>query len=143
MNTDPSKDIDVSWIIERNKLPQYKKKLPPVLEPEEYADVIKNYFNNNKKYNIYTLAAAVGMSKRRFEAQYKNSKDPLIKEMTAMALDMMAGHAMQNEDDYSRTLRYILSYSETGKQFIELSEEAHDLTAGRIIQLPEKNFNNK
>jgi hypothetical protein len=137
---DTSKDIDVSWIIERSKLPQYKRKLPTVLSPEDYSMALRTYFQTNVKYNIYTLATHVGMSKRRFEAQYKNSPDPLIKEMTEIALDMIAGHAMANEEDYRRTLKYILSYSETGKNFIELSQEMADLTAGRIIQLPQKDL---
>ena len=140
---DPSDDIDVSWIIRRSQLPGYKKLLPGALEPEEYADRLKLYFNSNKKYNVYTLATALGVSKHRFETLYKNSPDPLIKEMTAIALDMIAGHALTNEEEYARSLKYILSYAETSKQFIELSAEAHDITQNKIIQLPQKLFDNK
>lgn len=140
MSNDPTKDINVSWIIERSRLPQYQKKLPPVLEPEDYATSLQSYFKNNKKYNIFTLATHVGMSKRRFEAQYKNSTNKLIKEMTEIALDMITGHALVNEEEYSKSLKYILAYNETGKQFIELSQESHDVTSGRIIQLPQKDL---
>ena len=43
-------------------------------------------------------------------------------------------------EEYSKSLKYILAYNETGKQFIELSQESHDVTSGRIIQLPQKDL---
>lgn len=133
-----SKNID--WIMKRKELGQYKKKLVQPMEPEEYSEALKDYFKNKRKFNIYSLATHVGMSKYRFEQHYQKSENPLIREMTQVALDMIAGHALENEFEYGKALRYVMTYAETGKQFLELSEEAQDISANKVIQLPQKDF---
>lgn len=132
----------VAWI-DFDKLKKYTKKLPDALSPEEFIDEVKFYLSTNEKYNIFGLASHLGMSKHRFTTQYLKSDNPQLAMLSQWAIDTFTNHAMKNEEDYKRTLRYMVAQSETGRAFIELSEEAHDLTANRIIQIPTKDFDDK
>ena len=129
-------DKKTRWI-DFSELPKYKKKLPQPLEYDELITAIKQYFLDNKKYNIYGLARHLNMSKKRFDAQYVNSKDENIAELIGWALSVIAENAMVNEEEYARTLRYIMSQAETGRAFIELSEDIKT-TEAKVVILPPK-----
>lgn len=126
----------IRWI-DFSELPKYKKKLPEPLEYDDLITELKLYFMNNKKYNVYGLARHLNMSKKRFDAQYVNSKDPNIAELIGWALSVIADNAMVNEEDYAKTLRYIMAQAETGKAFIELSDEIKE-TQAKVLILPPK-----
>jgi hypothetical protein len=130
-------DSLISWIDFDNIRKTYIKQLPQALTPDEFIEEFKFYLSTNKKYNIFGLATHFGMSKLRFTSQYLNSKDELTKNISQWAVDTITNHAMSNEEDYARTLRYIIAQSETNKSFIELSEEVKE-AAAKVIILPEK-----
>lgn len=117
---------------------QYEKTLIQPVKPEEYVIGLNKYFTKHNKYNIYSLALHFGMSKYRFEKHYLKSEDPQIKHLSQMALDYIMSHAFDNEEDYKRTLRFMISYAETGKMMVELSEEAQDISANKIVMIPMK-----
>ena len=111
------------------------------MTPEEFIDRLETYFDRDK-LNIYSLALHFGMSVQRFENHYLNSKDPELRRLSKMATNAIAAHAMEHEEEYKRSLRYILARENTGKEFIELSEEVKENNA-KILILPEKEIKNK
>lgn len=119
---------------------KYEKKLNQPLPYKKMLKELDLYFKNNTKYNIYSLAGHFKMSKHRFTTNYIKSKDEKVREVIAAALDAITAHAMENEELYSRTLRYILAQAETGKAFIELDEKVLQSEA-KVLVLPEKNIN--
>lgn len=123
--------------IDFNSLPKYKKKLSQVLEYDEYATELKAYFKKCKKYSYYSLALHFNMSDHRFTNNYLKSKDKHIQELTKMAINAIAAHALENEDDYAKSLRFILARQNTGKDFIELSDEVKEAN-NQIVILPAK-----
>lgn len=127
----------INWIDFDNIRKTYIKTLPQSLPPEEFLEEFKFYLSSNKSYNIFGLATHLGMSKKRFNSQYLNSKDELTREVASWAVDTITNHAMSNPEDYARTLRYIIAQSETSKSFIELSEEVNNAEA-KILILPPK-----
>ena len=131
-------DALIHWIDFEKLGNNYTKQLPQVLDPKEFAEEFKFYLSCNKKYNIYGLAAHLLMGKDRFTKLYLNSSDPLVKEMAHTAISIMTNHALNNEEDYKRSLRYIMSQAETGKAFIELSTEVLDASKDKVIILPSK-----
>jgi hypothetical protein len=82
------------------------------------------------------------MSDLRFKSNYVNSKDEHIKELTAQAMVAIASNALDNADDYAKSLRYIMARQNTGKDFVELSEEIKE-NATKVLILPEKEINKK
>lgn len=112
----------INWIDFESIRKTYTKTLPQALEPDEFIEEFKFYLTTNKKYNIFGLATHLGMSKKRFTKEYLHNKNPLIVDIASWAVDTITNHAMSNEEDYSRTLRFIIAQSETGKSFIELDE---------------------
>ena len=116
----------------------YQKTLPQVYTPEQYALELNNYFNSHSKYNIYTLALHFQMDKKRYMKHYVNSDDIDIKSLTHLAMDYITGHAFDNEEEYRRTLKYHITFSETGRHLIELSEEAQDMASQKIVIIPQK-----
>jgi hypothetical protein len=129
---------NVVWI-DFDKLKQYTKQLPQALTAEELIDEIKFYLATNERYNVYGLATHLMMSKHRFTTQYLQSKDPQIAMIAQWAVDTITNHAMKNEEDYKRTLKYMIAQSEVGKSFIELSEEVKQAEA-KVLILPEKDI---
>ena len=132
-------DSHIAWI-DFSKLKKYTKKLPQPLPADEFLEEVKQYFLKNTKYNIYGLATHMSMSKERFTKQYLQNPDPQVAMIAQWAVDTITTHAMNNEEDYKRTLRYHIAQSETGKTFIELSEEVKQAEA-KILVLPEKDIN--
>ncbi len=130
----------INWIDFDSIRKTYTKTLPQALPPSEFIEEFKFYLTTNKKYNIFGLATHLGMSKKRFIKEYLNNEDPLIVDIASWAIDTITNHAMSNEEDYARTLRYIIAQSETGKGFIELSEEVKE-NATKVLILPEKDIN--
>lgn len=127
----------INWIDFESIRKTYIKKLPQALEPQEFIEEFKFYLSTNKKYNIFGLATHLGMSKKRFTSAYLNNQDPLIVDIASWAVDTITNHAMSNEEDYARTLKYIIAQSETGKSFIELSEDIQQSQA-QVLVLPNK-----
>jgi len=127
-----------NWI-DFNKLPKYKKKLPPIQDYDEACETLNNYFKDNSKYSLYSLALAFNMSRDRFVSNYLKSKDNQIKELIDMSMTAIASHALDNADTkYIKSLRYIMARVNTDKDFIELSDEVLDATKDSIIILPAK-----
>ena len=124
--------------IDFTKLPPYQKKLPQVLDYDDYKKSLYNYFKKHKKYNQYSLALWLNMSNKRFVNNYINSKDEQIKELTDMAINVITSNALDNADEYSRSIKYIMARQNTGKDFLELSEEVKDAASNQIIILPSK-----
>ena len=116
---------------------KYEKKLPQAYSYKKTVKELEKYFEENNKYNLYTLAAHFKMSKHRFTTQYLKSKDENLKELVNSAMDVIVGHAFDNEDNYARTLKYILSQAELGQPFIEKEVAQVDNNASIII-LPQK-----
>ena len=128
----------INWIDFDSIRKTYDKKLPQALSATEFIEEFKFYLSTNKKFNIFGLATHLGMSKKRFLSQYVNSKDQLTSEAAQWAVDTITNHAMSNEEDYARSLKYIIAQSETGKAFIELSDEVIDANKDKVIILPAK-----
>jgi len=128
----------INWIDFESIRKTYTKTLPQALEPDDFIQEFKFYLSTNKKYNIYGLATHLGMSKQRFTSQYLNSKDEIVKYLAQWSVDTITNHAMSNEEDYSKTLRYIIAQSETGKAFIELDDKLIEANANKVIILPPK-----
>lgn len=128
----------INWIDFDDIRKTYTKTLPQPVSPDEFVDEFKFYLSSNKKYNIYGLASHFKMSKDRFTKYYLKSEDPILKEMSQWAIGIITSHAMANEEDYSRTLRYIISQAETGKSFIELDDAVQQANANKVIILPPK-----
>lgn len=118
---------------------KYEKKLPQALEPVELAKELNKYFKKHKKYNIYSLALHLNMSDQRFTSQYLKNSDRNIQYLAHQAVSAIAAHALDNEEDYKRSLRYILARQNTGKDFIELSDEVQEANQNKVIILPSKN----
>jgi len=116
---------------------KYEKKLVQPYSYKKTVKVLENYFKTHKKYNIYSLASAFQMSKKRFTNNYINHKDENMRELIASAISFMAAHAMENEEEYKRTLRYILAQTEIGNPFIELDENVQQAQA-KVLVLPPK-----
>lgn len=128
----------INWIDFDSIRKTYTKTLPQPVSPEEFIEEFKFYLSSNKKYNIFGLATHFQMSKDRFTSNYINSDDPLTREISKWAVDIITNHAMSNEEDYARTLKYIIAQSETGKAFIELSDEVAEANQNKVIILPAK-----
>ena len=132
INSTPINYIDFS------KLPKYEKKKSQVLPAEEVRKELTKYFKNNKKPNYFYMALHFNMSTDRFERNYLNSKDEEIRELAQMGLNALTAFAMAHEEDYKRTLRYIMARQNTGKDFIELDDKVLDANANKVIILPPK-----
>jgi len=117
---------------------KYEKKMSAAETPEVLAKSLNNYFKKNTKFNIYSLALSLDMSVFRFKKHYLNSKDPDIKRLAMMAMDAIAAHALEFEDDYSRSLKYIITQTEIGQPFLELDDSVQDSNKAQIVILPEK-----
>jgi len=129
----------MNWVdFSKLKKDTYRKKLIQPLGPTEYADRLNQYFTEHKTYNVYTLCGFVGMSMGRFTSNYINSDNTEIKELTQKAIEAIAGHALLNAEDYSKSLRYIMARVNTGKDFIELDESVQEGNKAQIVILPEK-----
>lgn len=125
--------------IDFTTLPPYEKKLPQVLDYEDYKKSLSNYFKKHKKYNQYSLCLWLKMSNKRFVNNYLHSKDDQIKELTEMAINVISAEALNNADEYKSSLRYIMARQNTGKDFIELDSSVQEANKSNIIILPGKN----
>ena len=117
---------------------KYEKKL---IQPYSYKKIVKEldkYFQENTKYNIYSLSNHFLMSKKRFINHYVNNKDEKISEIIKVALSTITANAFDNaENGYQRTLKYIISQEELSQPFIERDEAAIQ-TAAKVLVLPPK-----
>ena len=120
------------------KKDRYRKKLLQPLNAQPLAQRLSEYFSTHDRYNIYGMSLFLGMTVQRFTSQYLKNDDKTIRNMAEMAVNAITSHAMDNPEEYKRTLRYILARENTGKDFIELSDEVQDANKAQIIILPEK-----
>ena len=118
---------------------KYEKKLPQALPYKKTVKNLEEYFKNNTKYNIYGLSAHFNMSLQRFTTQYIKHKDEKMRALIQAAITEMTNHALQNEEDYSKTLRYIMARANVGKDFIELDEQVQ-ASQSKVLVLPEKDI---
>lgn len=118
---------------------KYEKKL---IQPYSYKKTVREldkYFQENTKYNIYSLSNHFGMSKKRFVNNYVNHKDVNISEIIKLALSTITSHAFDNaENGYQRTLKYIISQEELSQPFLELDETVQTNNNTQVIVLPSK-----
>jgi len=117
---------------------KYKKKLTPPLEPDEFAERLNLYFDTHNKVNFYSLSLFFGMSDLRFTNNYLKSDDKELQHLAKMAINMISSIALDNADEYSKSLRYIMARQNTEKDFIELSDEVIDSNTSKIVILPAK-----
>jgi len=125
----------MNWI-DFSKL-KYKKILSQPKTYDESKKILTKYFKENKKYNIYSLCLYFDMSVERFKKYYLNSDDTAIKELMNTAMAFIAADAMTNEEEYKRSLRYIIAQVELGQPFETLEVAQVDNNA-QIIILPQK-----
>jgi len=114
-----------------------KKKLLQPMGPEEFIDRLETYFDKYDKFNLYSLSLHFGMSKVRFTNHYLKSTDKILSTLASQAVNAISSHALDNCDDYKQSLRYIMANQNTGKDFIELSDEVKNDNSSIII-LPAK-----
>ena len=129
--------LDITWT-DYTKKKKYQKVLPQVLPIDEVVEEIGIYLKDNTKFNVYGLAAHFGMGKDRFTKLYINSKDDVISAMISQVISMITNHALINEEEYKRSLRYIVAQAETGKAFIELDDKVLEANANKVIFIPPK-----
>jgi len=118
---------------------KYKSKKTPILEVDDFAERLNLYFSTHKKVNFYSLALFFGCSDKRFQAQYIKSNDKELQHLAKMSVNMISSIALDNADEYSKSLRYIMARQNTDKDFIELSDEVKDNQQSQIVILPAKN----
>lgn len=114
-----------------------KKKLIQPMKPDEFIDRLEQYFEKYNKYNLYSLSLHFGMTDYRFTNHYLKSDNKELASLANQAMNAITSHCLDNGEEYKRSMRYIMSRQNTGKDFIELDESVQQSQAA-VLVLPPK-----